>query len=246
MLRRLLLTAATATACALGATASASAAPFSVLQVNLCGSGKAKCFGKGSPNKAGKAAELLRARRPNVATLNELCANDLETIRRATGYTGAFNASGTQTCTNGQPYGNAVVVAPGVRVAAVPLRLAYLSQQPGSEKRTLMCLDGAGVRTCVTHLDSAGKQRFQAAQMRDAMARYANAGVPTILGGDWNLSFGGRPSAQDFVPAGMVRKGDGDVQHVMATARQFTFVRTRSMRLDWTDHPGFQVTYERR
>jgi len=42
---------------------------------------------------------------------------------------------------------------------------------------------------------------------------YAGDG-PTVLGGDWNMTHGGDPDAQDYVPTGMFRKGDGDVQHV--------------------------------
>lgn len=246
MLRRLLRTTAATTACVLGGAATASAAPYSLLQVNLCGSGLAACFGMGSANKAGKAAELIRARRPSVVTLNEMCLNDLATIRNATGgYRGAFSQSGSQRCRNGQPYGNGVVFAPGVRIAAIR-RIAYAAQQGGAEQRTLMCVDAGGVRVCVTHLDSRGKQGEQAQQMENVLAGYARAGVRTLLGGDWNLKFGGSPNAQDFVPGGMFRKGDGDVQHVMATQRHFGFVSTRTMRLNWTDHPGFQVYLDKR
>lgn len=103
-----------------------------------------------------------------------------------------------------------------------------------------MCVDAGGVRVCVTHLDSRGKQGEQAQQMENVLAGYAHAGVRTLLAGDGNLECGGSPNAQDFVPAGMFRKGDGDVQHVMATQRHFGFVSTRRMRLNWIDHPGFR------
>lgn len=63
-----------------------------------------------------------------------------------------------------------------------------------------------------------------------------------MLGGDWNIEY---PTAQDYVPAGMFRKGDGGVQHVMATSAHFGFDRTRVMELDWTDHPAFQVYLNR-
>ncbi len=135
--------------------------------------------------------------------------------------------------------------APGIRIDAIR-RIRYAAQQGGAEKRTLMCVDGGGVRACVTHLDSKGKQGEQAQQMENVLAGHVRAGVPTLLGGDWNLRFGGRPNAQDFVPGGMFRKGDGDVQHVLATQKHFGFVRTRTMRLDWTDHPGFQVYFDKR
>ena len=71
-------------------------------------------------------------------------------------------------------------------------------------------------------------------------------GGPDAARGDWNLEFGGSPNAQGFVPSRMFRKGAGDVQHVMATQRHFGFVSTRTMRLNWTDHPGFQVYLDKR
>ncbi len=122
--------------------------------------------------------------------------------------------------------------------------MTYAAQSPGAEKRVLICVDGARVRVCSTHLDSKGKQGAQAQEMENKIGGYAAQRVRMLLGGDWNLRFGGRPNAQDFVPAGMFRKGDNDVQHVLATQQHFTFKATRSMRLDWTDHPGFQVYYD--
>lgn len=53
--------------------------------------------------------------------------------------------------------------------------------------------------------------------------------VPRICGGDWNMKYNGDPNAQDYVPAGMFRKGDGSVQHVMASSAHFGFTDTRTI-----------------
>jgi hypothetical protein len=42
------------------------------------------------------------------------------------------------------------------------------------------------------------------------------------------------------VPAGYFRKGDGDVQHIMATT-DFTFSSSRKIGMSHTDHDGWFV-----
>lgn len=58
------------------------------------------------------------------------------------------------------------------------------------------------------------------------------------------MTYGGSPNAQTYVPSGMYRKGDGSVQHFLAS-NGFAFSSTRVMSLDWTDHPGFQIYVSR-
>jgi hypothetical protein len=64
--------------------------------------------------------------------------------------------------------------------------------------------------------------------------------LPTVVGGDFNLTFGGSPDVQDCVPTGWYRKGDGDVQHVIATD-SFLFDSTEETSLEFTDHPAWLV-----
>ena len=61
--------------------------------------------------------------------------------------------------------------------------------------------------------------------------------------GDLNLEYspGSPTNAQNCVPSGWFRKGDGDVQHV--TARTLTFVSTQTYSMSRTDHPAFVVNY---
>ncbi len=220
------------------APGSAAAAPsYSVLQINICNSGHADCY---TGEATARAGDLVNARSPSVVTVNEMCASDRQPIRQRTGYVGVFTQSGSQTCTNGSAYGNALLFPAGTSVGT-PYRLTYNTQNSHTEHRTLTCVPGGGVTACVTHLTfSASHAEDQAETMKGVVGDYARQG-PTVLGGDWNMTYGGDPDAQDYVPAGMSRKGDGNVQHVMASSAHFGFTRTRVMQLDWTDHPGLQV-----
>ncbi len=56
-----------------------------------------------------------------------------------------------------------------------------------------------------------------------------------------NMEYSSKPNAQKYVPAGMFRKGDGHLQHIMALSAHFGFKETPVMKLDWTDHPALQV-----
>ncbi len=60
------------------------------------------------------------------------------------------------------------------------------------------------------------------------------------------MEYRGNPDAQEYVPAEMFRKGDGSVQHIMASSAHFGFTRTWTMSLGWTDHPALQVYLTRK
>ena len=221
--------------------AARAATAYSVLQVNICNSGYDRGCYTGRATEG--AAEPIAGRTPSVVTMNEMCESDLEPIRTRTGYAGTFTQSGTQTCTNGAPYGNAILFPAGTSVGT-PERLTYRAQSSRTELRTLTCVPAAGLTACVTHLAPTSVKAAQATEMRDAVGARAGQGA-TVLGGDWNMADGGHPNAQDYVPAGMFSKSDGAVQHVLATSAHFTFVGTQVMRQDWTDHPALQVNLTR-
>lgn len=218
---------------------------YSVLQINICNSG----FACDLPDTEVRAAELIAARRPSAVTVNEMCRSDLAVIEKRSGYAdlGTFTQSGSRRCRNGSPFGNTLLFPPRTDVTGYEVT-TYTAQNGDSERRTLACARAEGVTTCVTHLLDGQEERprriraDQARQMREVLGRHAARG-PTVLGGDWNLVVGGTPDARDFVPAGMVRTGDGDVQHVLATSAHFRFERANVMEFDWTDHPGLHVHY---
>lgn len=224
-------------ASALAPGAAVAATPYSVLQINICNSGHAAdCYTGQATTRAG---DLINARKPSVVTMNEMCESDLGPIRQRTGYHSVFTQSGSQTCTNGSAFGNALLF-PVATSPGTPYRLTYNSQNDHTELRTLTCVPASGVTACVTHLSTGSAKDDQAAKMKDIVGGYSRQG-PTVLGGDWNMTYSGNPNAQDYVPAEMFRKGDGSVQHIMASSAHFGFTSTRVMKLDWTDHPGLQV-----
>ncbi|WP_326615371.1 hypothetical protein OG949_41410 (plasmid) [Streptomyces scopuliridis] len=81
---------------------------FSILQMNLCNSGKAGCYEDGRSIDEG----IIRIRRtsPTVVTLNEVCRNDVARMAKETGRRGVFMAAGHRDgglykCKNGRNYG---------------------------------------------------------------------------------------------------------------------------------------------
>ena len=64
--------------------------------------------------------------------------------------------------------------------------------------------------------------------------------LPTVVGGDFNLTFNGSPDVQDCVPPAWYRKGDGDVQHIMATDN-LTFDTSELFPMEFTDHDAWRV-----
>jgi endonuclease/exonuclease/phosphatase family metal-dependent hydrolase len=234
--------------------------PFWVLQMNLCNSGLAKCYdgGKSVP----EAATAIQNSAPDVVTLNEICSGDLAplTATLAGVYTGstvvsAFKAATDRRtnapykCKNGQDYGIGLIVhIPGTDLGHQVFSGVYASQDTGSaEERAWVCIQATGsFYACTTHLASTSGS-IALSQCQDLMnniipsVRTTGGGyAPTVIGGDLNMKFRGSPNAQSCVPPGYFRKGDGDVQHIMATA-DFAFSSSRTIGMSHTDHDGWFV-----
>jgi endonuclease/exonuclease/phosphatase family metal-dependent hydrolase len=236
--------------------------PFGILQVNLCDSGLARCYANGQ--SVPEAAAVVRAQRPDVLTLNEFCRGDggrglvqaMEQTWPGDRVFEAFYPAGNSSrnapylCRSGQQYGVAVIghVAPAnwagldVRGGVYPIQNAS-----SSEQRVWLCAYAIGsYYVCTTHLD-ADAAGVAAAQCRYLMntaipnARAAMGGYsPTVVGGDLNLRYGGHPNVQSCVPAGWFRKGDDDVQHILATS-DLTFQFARRIGMRHTDHDAWLV-----
>jgi len=236
---------------------------FWTLQLNLCNSGIAGCYEQG--RSVTEAAGLIRQVRPNLVTLNEICSGDVPgqlapalaeawpgdriyhffapALRRDTG--------APVKCTNGQDYGNAVLG----RVSAAAYRGVttwtgkYATQDSGNEQRTYACAYAVGDHlACATHL-SASSEPVALAQCRSLLFDVlpgirSSAGLTgkTIVGGDFNLEYdtSDPENAQNCVPPGHVRKGDGSVQHVVFT-NDNAFVSSSKYGLRYTDHDGWLV-----
>jgi hypothetical protein len=65
----------------------AGSSTFTLMQVNLCLSGLAGCYGKVAyPAVVGEAVARIREARPDAVTVNEACRGDVARIARRTGY----------------------------------------------------------------------------------------------------------------------------------------------------------------
>jgi hypothetical protein len=80
------------TGCSRSAVTSTAAAPragstYTLMQMNLCLSGLAGCYGKVAyPAGVGEAVARIRGARPDALTVNEACRGDVALIARRTGY----------------------------------------------------------------------------------------------------------------------------------------------------------------
>jgi hypothetical protein len=218
-----------------------------VLQLNICHSGVAGCYAGAEPVMA-KAESVISSTRPQVVSVNEACSGDVSRLRAAMGsaeavFVAAQHRDGTPvTCTNGQQYGNILLVASAL-AGGSPATGRYTAQDSGNEMRVWACLPAGALSACTTHL-SASSGTTALAQCKELMSRAAGyaSSAPVVVSGDMNLRYQGNPDAQDCNRTGFYRKGDGDLQHVFATT-SLTFVSgTKIDMAGTTDHPGWLVT----
>jgi len=236
---------------------------FWELQLNLCNSGFAGCYADGYAVYEG--GDLIYYLRPNVVTLNEICANDigdylLPSLAEAWPDDWVYyvfmpaidkRTNAGYLCANGHEFGNAVIGRiPAASYQGVsPWGGLYTSQDGGNEQRTFACAYAVGDHlACATHLTSASEPIALAqckALLFDAVPYIRSVegtSGKTVVGGDFNLEYdtSDPENAQNCVPAGNTRKGDGDVQHVIFS-NDLTFGGTTKYGLTYTDHDGFLV-----
>ena len=244
-------------------TGSTSSTSFHTLQLNLCNSGAANCYAGGDSIPEGAA--LIYATGPSVVTINEICSNDVSELQASlreawpTDYTySAFipavehSTQSPYKCVNGNAYGSAVLgrVAAGSWSGISAYGGKYTTQYSKSgEERVFVCVAAKGEHfACTSHL-AAGDKMVALAQCKALMfdavpflKGVAGAAGKTVVGGDFNLKYnkGAATNAQNCVPNGYTRKGDGDVQHVVFS-NDMTFGSTKTYGLSYTDHDGFLV-----
>jgi endonuclease/exonuclease/phosphatase family metal-dependent hydrolase len=158
------------------------------LQFNMCGN----ACNHGGLAVVHNLEHTIAADRPVAVTLNEVCENQYERLRRdLPGYAGRFDPTGP-VCGNGTRYGNAVLVhGSGLDV----LGGRQLPNPAGDETRRLLCVRGhpagaAALVVCVTHISFVAGNI--AAQI-DAVAGYLRGlpgGEAILLGGDFNTDPG--------------------------------------------------------
>jgi endonuclease/exonuclease/phosphatase family metal-dependent hydrolase len=242
-----------------GTAASESRSPVRVLQMNLCDSGIAGCY---TGRSTAEAAEVIRAERPDLVTLNEVCEADVAALQRALadvvpggGVGSAFQAARNgrtgdpYRCRNGQEYGIGIVsrwpTLPGGTAGIYPDQ-----DRDDPEERAWVCTDVAAsppVAVCATHLAYTDRE-VAAAQCRYlfgtvvAGVRARDGAAPLVVGGDLNLGSGSGPELDACLPPGSALADDGGQQHVVATP-DFVVQGSRTIDLrGTTDHPGLLVT----
>jgi hypothetical protein len=168
---------------------------YTLVQMNLCLSGLAECFGKVAyPAAVQEATMLLHDLRPDAATVSEACRGDAALIARGAGYRMRF----TRVIYGGQPlpcvdpagrglFGDAVLT----RAAITGTHDGAFRAQAGIEQRRWLCVTTrAGVEACTAHLSTrsgveAPANAAQCTELAAILARQATA-RPLVFGGDVN------------------------------------------------------------
>jgi endonuclease/exonuclease/phosphatase family metal-dependent hydrolase len=168
---------------------------YTLMQMNLCLSGLAGCYGRTAyPAVVGEAAARIRASRPDAVTVNEACGNDVALIARRTGYHLRFS----RVIYLGEPlpcirpggrglFGDAVLTKAAIKTTET----RAFEGQAGIERRRWLCVTTrVDVDVCTAHLNTripvevAGNDA-QCAELERLLARRAAART-VIFGGDVN------------------------------------------------------------
>ncbi|MEV4508446.1 endonuclease/exonuclease/phosphatase family protein [Dactylosporangium sp. NPDC049525] len=231
--------------------------PFRMLQLNLCNSGHASvaCYRDGWSLAA--AVQLVETVRPDVVTVNEVCASDVVPLRQALGNTGGAvfqavwdrAAADWMRCSGGRGrYGVAVLARERLRaVGRGGLFPPLLQARDVNELRGYVCGGFVSFVACTAHPQSprSGTERADAV-VALAQCRYVAGGIlprypgPAVFGADLNLTWDGRAGAQRCVPEGWHRKGDGEFQHYLFSPA-FEHVGTVTYPVRGTDHAALLV-----
>ncbi|HKS99696.1 MAG TPA: hypothetical protein VJT31_09230 [Rugosimonospora sp.] len=237
------------------------ASTFVLLQMNLCNSGMAhSCysFGRAVDEAAGK----IRARPPDMVSLQEVCSGDFysgagwgklgqamadlygsENV--AVDFMPAFNRDRKDYyhCLNGTMFGVALVHRGNGREFHYGW---YRAQDPSDEMRTWTCgtLVKDRLTGCTTHLSTDPAVAIR--QCHELIAILASPWVlpEVIVAGDFNLtSQPGKPyDAQGCTPPGYERRSDNSLQQVFYTAN-IQWISGGTERMDYTDHPLLYETF---
>jgi endonuclease/exonuclease/phosphatase family metal-dependent hydrolase len=165
------------------------------MQMNLCLSGLASCYGKVAyPAVVEEAAARIREAHPDAVTFNEACRNDVALIARRTGYHLRFSTviylGKRLECVHpgGRGiFGDAVLTKAAIESTA---RRPF-EAQAGIERREWLCVTTrVGIVVCTAHLNTRSKAEVagndaQCAELTALLARRAAART-VIFGGDVN------------------------------------------------------------
>jgi endonuclease/exonuclease/phosphatase family metal-dependent hydrolase len=173
----------------------AASTPYTLMQMNLCLSGRAGCHDKAAyPAVVEEAVARIREAHPDAVTFNEICRSDVARIARRTGYHLRFSrviyAGRRLRCVRpgGRGlFGNAVLTEAAIESTDD----RDFKAQAGPERRRWLCVTTrVGVDVCTAHLNTrspievAGNDA-QCVELAGLLARRASARTVTF-GGDVN------------------------------------------------------------
>jgi endonuclease/exonuclease/phosphatase family metal-dependent hydrolase len=177
--------------------------PYSLMQMNLCLSGLASCYGKVAyPAVVNEAVARIRQLHPDAVTFNEACGNDMASIARRTRYHLRFSnviyAGKPLPCIRPSGrglFGDAVLTRAAIEgTDSRPFRA-----QAGIERREWICVSTrAKVEVCTAHLasdelDEVAANNPQCLELGALLARRAAART-VIFAGDLNRRSSCAPS----------------------------------------------------
>jgi endonuclease/exonuclease/phosphatase family metal-dependent hydrolase len=203
-----------------------SASTYTLLQMNLCLSGLAGCYGKTSyPAVVEEAGAGIRRVHPDAVTFNEACRRDVALVARRTGYHLRFS----RIVYLGKPlrcvrpggrglFGDAVLT----KSAIESTDSAEFKSQAGIERRRWLCVTTrARVDVCTAHLNTrtpseAAGNDGQCAELAALLARRA-ALRTVVFGGDVNRHHSCAPDGAWTRTDSSARQAPG-IQHVYGSA----------------------------
>ena len=178
-----------------GAAPPAAGPTFTLMQMNLCLSGLADCYGRAAyPAVVDEAAARVREARPDAVTLNEACRGDVARIARRTGYHLRFSRviyrGERLRCV--RPGGRGLFGDAVLTEAAVERTdNDDFKSQAGLERRRWLCVTTrVDVDVCTAHLNTRSPVEIagndaQCTELAALLARRASART-VIFGGDVN------------------------------------------------------------
>ena len=231
------------------ATPPAASSTYTLMQMNLCLSGIAGCYGKTAyPAVLREALARIREARPDAVTFNEACRGDVARIARGTGYRLRFSRviyrGERLRCV--RPGGRGLFGDAVLTKAVIETTDEHdFKAQAGIERRRWLCVTTrVAVDVCTAHLNTRSTievagNNAQCAELTALIARRASART-VIFGGDvnrrrscaphgvWTRDDGSAdqaPGLQHVYGSGALRSASAQVVPATHTDHDFLLVR---------------------
>ena len=229
---------------------SSSGGSFTLLQMNLCLSGRAGCYSADTHDAVlNEATRVIDDHAPDAVTVNEACGRDVADLARRTGYDLSFATvdygGAPLPCIDPRRrglFGIAVLTKDDVRTSQ---QAAFTVRSDPEERRWLCATTDADISVCTAHLStrySSGERAdndVQCRQLRHVLTQRADLGT-TLFGGDLNRQ-------SSCAPATMWVARDTDatqtpgVQHIYGS-RSVEEPSVSIAEATYTDHDFLLVT----